>query len=118
FQWSARAHYVLDLKASYLAGCMLIAEKAYTRISPEDRDAIVAASVIARARFMEISRETDEALLNGAFQKQGATVVRPSPRFSEEYLAAAAAARSAVAERFVGPDLLSSVMRWLEKPSH
>jgi hypothetical protein len=66
-----------------------------------------------RARFNETTRETDEKLLGGLFQKQGMTRAPVSDSFRAECFAAARAARQKLAEKFVSSRVLERVIQLL-----
>jgi TRAP-type C4-dicarboxylate transport system substrate-binding protein len=109
FQWAQQAPYLLDLHNGYLFGCALVASSAVDGLDPEDRRQLLAAGARLADAFTEITRETDDALLHGAFQHQGVTVVPASERLRAEFFAAWQAARRRLGEKLVPKELLDQV---------
>jgi TRAP-type C4-dicarboxylate transport system substrate-binding protein len=113
FQWSAEAHYVLDLVSAYLYGCLVLSERAYQKLTPAEQTALRAGTARTLVGIEELGRKQDAQLLGGLFQKQGLQVVPVSPAFRAEYFAAAKAARDRLGERLVPRALLERVLRLL-----
>jgi TRAP-type C4-dicarboxylate transport system substrate-binding protein len=113
FQWSAEAHYVLDLVSAYLYGCLLMSERTYQKLTPAEQAALRAGTARTLVGIEELGRKQDAQLLGGLFQKQGLRVVAVSPTFRAEYFAAAKAARDRLGEKLVPPALLEKVLRLL-----
>jgi TRAP-type C4-dicarboxylate transport system substrate-binding protein len=113
FQWSAEAHYVLDLVSAYLYGCLVLSERAYQKLTPKEQVALKAGTARTLVGIEELGRKQDAQLLGGLFQKQGLHVVPVSPAFRAEYFAAAKAARDRQGERLVPRALLERVLRLL-----
>jgi TRAP-type C4-dicarboxylate transport system substrate-binding protein len=94
FQWSTRVKHLLDQPHGYLAGCLVISQRSWDRLTPEQRQIVRSDGAKAIARLDEISRDMDARLLGGLFQKQGLVVAKPTDPMNKEFLAAARAARS------------------------
>jgi TRAP-type C4-dicarboxylate transport system substrate-binding protein len=113
FQWSVQASHVVKLPGEYLFGCVLMASRVFVGLSSEDKHQLNAAAAQLRDRFDEVSRRQEQALLGGAFQHQGVTVVPPNEKFRAEFFAAANAARDRIGARLVPPALLRRVREML-----
>jgi TRAP-type C4-dicarboxylate transport system substrate-binding protein len=113
FQWSAQARYLIDLRNDYLFGCVLVADRAFTRLPVAHQAAIRDAAARLSERYMDLGRRIDDQLLGGLFQKQGLTSLPVSDSFRAEFFDAARAARAKMAERFVSRDLLNRVQGML-----
>jgi TRAP-type C4-dicarboxylate transport system substrate-binding protein len=110
FQWSTQARYVMDLRFDYFWGCLVVAERAFNRLSPLDQSLVRDAAARLRERADLVERELDGALLGGLFQKQGLTVLPVPEQMRTELFAAAQAARGALTTRFVSRQLLARVL--------
>jgi TRAP-type C4-dicarboxylate transport system substrate-binding protein len=113
FQWSARAHYVTDLRGSYIWGCFIISEASFNRLPFAERQLLKDGAARARDRFEDSGKRSDEALLTGLFAKQGAQTVPVSESFRADYMAAARDARERVATKFVPRELMDKVLQML-----
>jgi TRAP-type C4-dicarboxylate transport system substrate-binding protein len=113
FQWSADAHYVVDLHSSYLYGCLVLGEAVYQRLTPAEQTALRAGTARTLLGIEELGRKQDAQLLGGLFAKQGMHVVPVSDSFRAEYFAAAKAARDRLGDRLVPRALLERVLRLL-----
>lgn len=113
FQWSTQARYLLDLRTGYLEGCVVVANRAFDRLPPEHVRVIRAASAKLAARFEELGRQQDDALLTGLFAKQGLKVLVPSESFRAEFWEAARASRDRLGEKLVPKPLLDRVLGML-----
>jgi len=113
FQWSARARYITDLRAGYLTGCVVVAERALDRLTADEQKQFRLLFAKYDALFQEMGRRQDEALLGGLFEKQGLKPIPPSEGFRSEFFEAARAARERAATRFVSRATLDRVLKWL-----
>jgi len=113
FQWSAQSRYLLDLTLGVLRGCLVVTTRAYDALSSEDQHALRVAGAKAALRLEEVGRESDEALLNGLFARQGLALVKPSEMFRSELLAAAMAARDQMPDSVVPRALVLRVLTLL-----
>ncbi len=106
FQWSTEAPYLVDLRGEYLFGCVLLTNRAFALISPDDQRQLRAATAQMANRLDEVSRQQEEALLHGAFQHQGVKIVPVSDSFRAEFFAAARVARDKMAPTLLPRELL------------
>jgi TRAP-type C4-dicarboxylate transport system substrate-binding protein len=109
FQWFTQARYVLDLRTTYLWGCLLVRESSFARLPIAFQEALREGTAEMRERNEEAAQRIDEALLSGLFAKQGVKMLPVSDSFRAEFFAAARRARELVAERFVLRELLVRV---------
>ncbi len=113
FQWSTQAKYIMDLRIGYLEGCLLVANRAWDRLTHAQREAVTAAAVKTARRFDDVGREQDRQLLGGLFEKQGLKITMPSPSVRAQYFEAAREARERLGEELLPRVLLDQVMRIL-----
>jgi TRAP-type C4-dicarboxylate transport system substrate-binding protein len=113
FQWSTRTRYLTSLRAGHLNGCILVANRAFDRLLPEQQQVLRAAFVKLEARFEDISRREDEALVGELFARQGLTVAAPSAALRDDFFAAAAKARATLAEAIVPHAVVNRVLKAL-----
>jgi TRAP-type C4-dicarboxylate transport system substrate-binding protein len=113
FQWSAQVKYMIDLRNDYLFGCLVVADRAMSRLTLAEQAAVRDLGARVRERYDDLGRRIDDALIGGLFQKQGLTAVPVSESLRAEYFSAARAARERVADRFVPPELLQRVQSLL-----
>jgi TRAP-type C4-dicarboxylate transport system substrate-binding protein len=113
FQWSTQAKYITDLRVGYLEGCMLVANRAWDRLTHTQREAVRAAAAKCAHRFDDVGREQDQQLLGGLFERQGLRILTPSPTLRAQYFEAARAARERLGEQLLPRALLDEVMRFL-----
>jgi TRAP-type transport system periplasmic protein len=109
FQWSAQAKYLVDLRNDYLFGCLVVADRAMTRLLPEQQAVMRDAAARLAERYDDLGRRIDDSLFGGLFQKQGLVLLPVSDDFRATFFAAARLARAKVQERFVSKDLLAKV---------
>jgi TRAP-type C4-dicarboxylate transport system substrate-binding protein len=113
FQWSTQARYITPLPVGYVQGCMLLANRAWDRLTPRQRDAVMAAAAKCAHRFEEVGRAQDAQLLGGLFERQGIKMVPLSTSLRAQYFEAARAARERLGEKLMSRALLDDVMRLL-----
>ena len=113
FQWSTQARYITPLPVGYVQGCMLLANRAWDRLTPKQRDAVMAAAAKCAHRFEEVGREQDAELLGGLFERQGMKIVPLSTSLRAQYFEAARAARERLGDKLLSRTLLDDVMRLL-----
>jgi TRAP-type C4-dicarboxylate transport system substrate-binding protein len=109
FQWSAATRYVTDLRVGILAGCVIVRARAMDSLSNELRDVLKSAGARMAARFEDIGRTTDAALLGGAFAKQGVSPVPASAALQAAYESAAAGGRARLVDKLVPRAVLDRV---------
>jgi len=113
FQWYTRTHYLLDLGLGYLWGCLIVAQRAYNRLPTDQQRLLSSAAAKLSARFEEVGRAQDRALLGGLFARQGITTVVPTPELRAELLAESRRVRESLGAKLVAPDLLQRVLALL-----
>jgi TRAP-type transport system periplasmic protein len=113
FQWSTQAKYITPLPVGYVQGCMLLANRAWDRLTQKQREAVMAAAAKCAHRFEEVGREQDQQLLGGLFERQGIKMVPLSPALRAQYFEAARAARERLGDKLLTRALLDDVMRLL-----
>jgi TRAP-type C4-dicarboxylate transport system substrate-binding protein len=109
FQWSVQAPYLVELHGEYLFACVLVSSRAFLNLSADDQRQLRAAAVQLAERTDEVSRQQERALVGGAFQHQGVTVLDPNEKFRAEFFDAAHAARDRFGPTLVPPELLDRV---------
>jgi TRAP-type C4-dicarboxylate transport system substrate-binding protein len=110
FQWYTRAHHALDLRMGYLQGCVLVANRAFDRLSVEHQQVLRAAAAKLSVRFDEVGRRADEDLLGGVFAGSGVTVTQPDAAVRAQFFAAARAARERLGARLAPLELIQRVL--------
>ena len=113
FQWSTQARYITPLPVGYVQGCMLLANRAWDRLSQRQRDVVMASAAKCAHRFEEVGRAQDAQLLGGLFQRQGIKMVPLSPALRAQFFEAARAARERLGDKLLNRALLDEVMRLL-----
>jgi TRAP-type C4-dicarboxylate transport system substrate-binding protein len=114
FQWSARTPFVLDLRMRYLEGCLLVAARAFDALSYEQRQMLRAATARLDRRNEDTGAREDAMLLGGAFGKQGAKVVSPSPALRSEFFESARKVRQRAAqEAGISGELVTRIQQLL-----
>jgi TRAP-type transport system periplasmic protein len=115
FQWSAHAKYLVDLRGEYVFGCVLVTNRAFIGLSPDDQVQLRAAVGQLRDRLDEVSQREERSLLDGLFQHQGVRVVPASDRLRAEFKAAATEATQRIGPKLVPPALLAEVAAALSR---
>jgi len=113
FQWSTQAKYITPLPVGYVQGCMLLANRAWDRLTQKQREVVMAAAAKCAHRFEEVGRDMDAQLLGGLFERQGLKMVPLSPALRAQYFEAARAARERLGDKLLNRALLDDVMRLL-----
>ncbi len=113
FQWSTQAKYITPLPVGYVQGCLLLANRAWDRLTQRQREAVMTAAAKCAHRFEEVGREQDAQLLGGLFARQGLKTVPLSPSLRAQYFEAARAARERLGDKLLSRALLDDVMRLL-----
>jgi TRAP-type C4-dicarboxylate transport system substrate-binding protein len=114
FQWTARAHYVLDLKTGFLEGCLLISSRTFGKLTTEQQASLRETSTKLGLRWEAFGRDQDALLLGGVLSKQGVKVLRASESFRAQFFNEAGAVRERLVQTNVIPRaLLDRVMQVL-----
>ena len=113
-QWHTRIQYVTDFPLAYLIGTLVVEEKAFRRISPEDQ-AIVREVMAEVYQGLEESNLRDDVEALAALRKNGVEVVQPMADLAPEWLAKAAEVRASLArEGRFSADKLAQIDSLLE----
>jgi TRAP-type C4-dicarboxylate transport system substrate-binding protein len=113
FQWSAQVRYVSDLRLAFNAGCLVIAERAFDRLSTELQQKVRSAAARALARVDENGHHQDQLLLGSLFARQGMKLMAASEPFRAAFYDAARTARAQLGASLVPRALLDEVTRLL-----
>ncbi len=113
FQWYTRAHYMLDLRMGFVAGCIALTTRAFDRLPAEHQRTMLAAAAKLAMRIAETGRTQDEELLGGVFQRQGVSPATASEDLRQQFLAAARAARERLGAKLVAPEIMQRVLALL-----
>jgi TRAP-type C4-dicarboxylate transport system substrate-binding protein len=113
FQWSTQVRYFTDLRVGFITTCLLVANRAFDRLSAGEQDLLRSVTAKAALRMSEIAAETDDRLLGGLFVKQGLKQAPVSESFRSDFFGAARAARARLGERLVPQALFDHVMQIL-----
>ena len=114
FQWFHRAHYLMDLRVGYIWACLLMANRAFDRLTLEQQQILQGASAKLAVRMEEIGHTQDRILLGGLFQRQGLTSLPVPPGLREAILRAARAARDKLGEKLVSAKVLAQALVEIE----
>jgi TRAP-type transport system periplasmic protein len=109
FQWSTEARYLLDLRAAYYVGCLVIAARAFDALPLEQQRNLRAAVGKGIARMNELERQQNDSLLGGLFERQGLHTIPLSPVLRSEFLSASRDMRLRLDERIVPAALIARV---------
>jgi TRAP-type C4-dicarboxylate transport system substrate-binding protein len=109
FQWSAQAHYLVDLPTDYIIACVVVSTRAFDRLPFEHQRAVRAAAAKFLARFDDVGEHTDGELVGRLFGRQGLKVIHHDERFGAEYEAAARAAWEKLDEATIPRQLIKQV---------
>jgi TRAP-type C4-dicarboxylate transport system substrate-binding protein len=113
FQWSTEARYFMDLRASFLRGCLLMTSRSYDALPVEGQHAVMMSAARTIARLEELGKAQDEALLGGLFARQGLTPVPVNDQVRAEFFEAARTMRDRLRDALVPPALLQRVLGML-----
>jgi len=114
-QWFTKAKYVTDLPATYVYGAILLGDRAFRGVSPEDQ--IVVREVLAEvsATLNRGSRQ-DNLRAREALVKQGVSFVSPTQEARVRWREVAAEATNELAkEQRYDPELLSELQEYLQR---
>jgi TRAP-type C4-dicarboxylate transport system substrate-binding protein len=109
FQWSARSHYLYDLRVGYLNGCFVIASRAFDRLPIDQQQLLRSAGAKLNVRFNDVGKQTDEALLGGLLRRQGVEPLRVQAGVISEFIAASKAARDRLQGKLIPVELQKRV---------
>ena len=109
FQWSAVAHYLVDLPTDYIMACVVVSTRAFDRLPFEHQRAVRAAAAKFLARFDDVGLHTDADLVSKLFARQGLKVIHHDERFGAEFEAAGRAAWEKLDEATIPRQLIKQV---------
>lgn len=110
FQWFTRARHLLDLKIDYLQGCVLVANRAFDKLTVEQQQAIRASGAKLSVRIGDVVKQTDEALLGGVFAQSGVSVRAAGEPLRTHFAASAREARTKLADQLAPAPLIERVL--------
>jgi TRAP-type C4-dicarboxylate transport system substrate-binding protein len=113
YQWSTQARYLIDLRAGYVSGCLLVAQRAFDALPVDAQRVLRAAGAELAVRFEELGKAQDAQLVGGLFDKQGLRTIPVSPSLRAEFYEAARRAREELGDRLVPTKLFGQVLGWL-----
>jgi len=113
FQWSARTRYFLELPIGYLDGCLVVANRAFDQLPFHVQQVVRGAGAKFQARFDEVGRQEDGALLGGLFQHQGIEAIAAGDSLRSAFSAAARLARERLSDDLVPRALVARVAAML-----
>jgi TRAP-type C4-dicarboxylate transport system substrate-binding protein len=113
FQWSSRVRYVTDLRMGFLAGCMLLTQRGFDRLSLSQQQVVRAAAAKASIRIEDMTRQQDAQLIGGLFHRQGLESLPASSDLRTEFFAAGRRARDQLGETLAPQQLLQKTLAWL-----
>jgi len=111
FRWYSRGvRHFIDLSQGFLAGCIVVANRSFDRLTVEQQKALRAAGAKLLQRADIVGSEQDRMLLGGLFEKQGVTPLPVPSGLRDAFFAAAKEARAKIPESLVPRELLSRVL--------
>jgi TRAP-type C4-dicarboxylate transport system substrate-binding protein len=113
FQWSPAARYFTDLRLGFVAGCFVIANRAFDALPLASQEALRVAAAHAKVHFEEVGRTQEDQLLNGLFEKQGLQALHADEGTRVAFFEAARSAREHAATRLVKQSLILNVLGML-----
>jgi TRAP-type C4-dicarboxylate transport system substrate-binding protein len=113
YQWAAQARHFTDLRLDFLAGCFVIANRAFDRLHLNAQQMLRAVVAKAVDRVEELGRRDDDALLQHLFERQGLTPSPVSESFRSEFFDAVRTARARLGDDIVPAALFNRVTRHL-----
>jgi TRAP-type C4-dicarboxylate transport system substrate-binding protein len=110
FQWATRARYATDLRLDMINACVVLANRAWDKLTPEQRNVVKAAGAKLGQRFVEIGETLDGRLLGGLFERQGLQTIPLSKTFQSEFFSLAQATRERLGDKLVPTEPLQRVL--------
>jgi TRAP-type C4-dicarboxylate transport system substrate-binding protein len=114
FQWSTQAKYVTDLPTNYLVSCVMLTEKVFDKLTPQQQQATRSAVAKLSLRLEEVGEDTDKKLLAGGFGRQGLTAISPSDALKTEWWNSTAAAIDRLGDKLVPATLRKRIAEILQ----
>jgi TRAP-type C4-dicarboxylate transport system substrate-binding protein len=114
FQWSPAARYFTDLRLGFVAGCLVVANRAFDELSLPDQQSLAGAAAKTLVHMDEVGRDMDAQLLGGLFERQGLHQVPVTSTLQVEYDVSAVRARAELmAQHRVDAELVGKVEQML-----
>ena len=85
FQWSARARSFTELPMGSINGCLLVSERAFAKLQPEDQTELRAVAAKAILRLDDLGDQQQEQVPRLVTEHQGIIKVVPDPTFLAEF---------------------------------
>ncbi|KAA2284418.1 C4-dicarboxylate ABC transporter [Arenimonas fontis] len=112
-QWHGRLRSLVDLPLSYVVGFLVLDDKAWARLSPEDRQ-VLAGAFAGAARRMDASVREDEDEALKALRRQGLVVTELAPEEAARWRGLGEQVMAELETRqAISPALLAEVRRVL-----
>jgi TRAP-type C4-dicarboxylate transport system substrate-binding protein len=114
-QWFTKAKYVTDMPITYVFGTLVLSDKAYRKMSPQDRD-VVRDVLGSMSRDLDRRMRMDNEQAREALAKQGVQFVVPTPETERRWAEVAADARGKlIREQQYDRELIGEMERLLEE---
>jgi TRAP-type C4-dicarboxylate transport system substrate-binding protein len=110
FQWAIRARYATDLRLDMINACVVVSNRAWDRLAPEQRTFVKAAGAKLGQRFVDMGEQMDGKLMGGLFERQGLQTIPLSRTFQSEFFSLAQQTRERMGERLVPREPLERVL--------
>jgi TRAP-type C4-dicarboxylate transport system substrate-binding protein len=113
FQWFTRARYMIDLRPSFIAACLVLRESSFFRLPPAQQASLRASVAALAERNRDTSRRSEELLLGPLVKSRGLELLPISPALRAEFAAAADAASDKLSEQLVPKRLIQRAREWI-----
>ena len=110
FQWSVASRYYTDVRLGFVVGCLLIANRSFDALALPAQQALRTAGAEAKARFEEVGRSEEQALLGTLLHKQGLQPVPLSEAERGAFFDAERTARERAGAKLVPAALITRVL--------
>jgi TRAP-type C4-dicarboxylate transport system substrate-binding protein len=84
FQWHTKLKYMFDLPLAYVPGFLMLDQRAFEKLSPEDQAHVLKIGSASFDRMNE-ANFADEGKAREALLKQGMTFIKPSPKEAQAW---------------------------------
>jgi TRAP-type C4-dicarboxylate transport system substrate-binding protein len=110
FQWTTHARYFLDLRTSYLPGCMAIAQHSFDQLGLAEQQALRDAAAKFARRFEEAGARDEALLVSRLLERQGLKRLAASDSLRAELFSSARESRAGIPAGLVPPALLNRAL--------
>jgi TRAP-type C4-dicarboxylate transport system substrate-binding protein len=110
FQWSASSRYYTDVRFGFVVGCLLVANRSFDALALPLQDSLRVAGAKTKARFEEVGRTQEQALLGSLLRKQGLQPVPVSEAERGVFFDAERIARERAGSKLVPAALITRVL--------